>query len=45
MFAVGLSHIQGHGVERDLDEARRWLERAAAAGDANAIAELEKLNA
>ena len=45
MFAVGLSHIQGHGVERDLDEARRWLERAAAAGDARAIEELEKLNA
>jgi TPR repeat protein len=45
MRSLGLCYIQGHGVERDVDEARRWLERAAATGDAGSIAELEKLNA
>ena len=45
MRSLGICYIQGHGVERDVDEARRWLERAAAAGDARSIEELEKLNA
>ena len=43
--SLGICYIQGHGMERDVDEARRWLKRAAAAGDAKSIEELEKLNA
>ena len=45
MRPVSHCYSKGIGVERDVDEARRWLERAAAAGDAKSIAELEKLNA
>jgi hypothetical protein len=43
MRAVGICYGQGHGVERDVDEARRWLDRAFAAGDAGAAAALETL--
>jgi TPR repeat protein len=45
MLSVGHCYTKGVGVERDLDEARRWLERGAAAGDAHAVAALEKLDA
>jgi len=42
-FNVGLSNEKGIGVERDLDEAKRWYARAAAKGDERAIEALAKL--
>jgi len=45
MLMVGMAHREGQGVERDLDEARRWLERAAAKGNAQAVAALGEMNA
>ena len=45
MLMVGMAHREGQGVERDLDEATRWLERAAAKGNAQAIAALDEMNA
>ncbi|KAH8049784.1 hypothetical protein JL721_11563 [Aureococcus anophagefferens] len=45
MLMVGMAHREGQGVERDLDEAKRWLERAAAKGNAQAVAALDEMNA
>ena len=44
-FNVGLSNEKGVGVERDVDEAKRWYARAAAKGDKSAIKSLARLAA
>ncbi|MEM9665601.1 MAG: tetratricopeptide repeat protein [Bacteroidota bacterium] len=38
---VAMAYMQGRGVTRDYDEARRWLERAAQGGDKFAQRDLE----
>ncbi len=35
--AIGVAYRQGRGVERDEQQAREWLERAAAQGDGRAL--------
>jgi TPR repeat protein len=32
MFMVGLSYVQGTGVQPDLEEGRKWLRMAADSG-------------
>ncbi len=47
-YNLGVCYANGAGVARDLREARRWFERAAAAaaaGDAESTAWLAKLDA
>jgi TPR repeat protein len=43
-YNVGVCYEKGDGVERDLDEARRWYARAAAKGHQAAIERLAELN-
>ena len=43
-YNVGYCYESGGGVERDLDEARRWYARAAAKGHEGAIEVLAELN-
>ena len=45
IFNTGICYKDGTGVARDLREARRWFERAAAAGHALAKEALVKLDA
>jgi hypothetical protein len=44
VYSIGRCYERGIGVERDVDEARRWYERAAAKGDEDAIAKLSRNN-
>lgn len=44
MDSVGTFYMNGTGVARDLHEARLWYERAAAAGSADALARLARLD-
>ena len=44
-FNVGLSNEKGVGVERDVDEAKRWYARAAAKGDERAARALARVEA
>ena len=44
MCDLGNLYRLGYGVERDIQEGRRWYERAAAMGDKGAIATLEMLD-
>jgi len=43
MMSLGFIYEVGQGVEADLDEARRWYERGAAAGDGIAMYALGRL--
>ncbi|KAH8047520.1 hypothetical protein JL720_16093 [Aureococcus anophagefferens] len=43
-YGLGKCLENGYGVDRDLDEAKRWYARVAAKGDEEAIAALERLN-
>ncbi len=45
MRQLGLSYAYGLDVKKDRNEARRWLRKAIAAGDAVAKAELERIDA
>lgn len=42
MFNLGLHYAKGHGVQRDFSMAAHWMEQAAAHGDEDAPALLEK---
>ena len=42
-YHYGLALLNGHGVDRDLDLGRYWLERAAAGGDQSAAALLRTM--
>lgn len=44
MLATGLAYYRGDGVERDCYEARRWLKRAAEAGEVEALYNLGTLD-
>ena len=44
-FSLGLLHERGHGLPRDLAEARRWFTRAAAHGHPLATTRLEDVTA
>ncbi|MGK9234024.1 SEL1-like repeat protein [Inquilinus limosus] len=41
--AVGVMYLEGRGVQKDIDEAVRWLRRAAAQGNEEARARLAEL--
>ena len=41
---LGIAYGRGLGVERDLEEARRWLTQGAEAGDELAVQELRALD-
>ena len=43
MVSVGYMHEMGNGVPRDLIEARKWYEKAAAAGNAVGMTNLGNL--
>ena len=40
MLNLGRAYVGGWGVERDLEKAREWIEKALATGDNNAVVEL-----
>ncbi len=42
-YGIGLLHLLGHGIEKDTDQARYWLDRAAARGSAEAQYALGRL--
>jgi TPR repeat protein len=42
-FAMGYYHEVGIGVEKDLEQARGWFEKAAANGNKDAARRLESL--
>jgi TPR repeat protein len=41
-YRIGMCYCGGHGLERDIDVGRRWLEEAASHGNKNAIESLKK---
>ena len=43
MVAVGKMYVNGHGVARDLEEAKVWFQRAVDAGDKKAADEIKKI--
>ncbi|MBP3752470.1 MAG: SEL1-like repeat protein, partial [Pyramidobacter sp.] len=45
MLALGRAYAAGDGVARDKNMALEWLRKAALAGKAEALAEIEKLTA
>ncbi len=42
---LGMMYMGGHGVSRDPDAARQWLQKAADQGDAEAADLLEQISA
>jgi TPR repeat protein len=42
--AVGTFYVEGHVVETDLSQARKWFQRAAQSGSEQAIAFLAKMD-
>ena len=44
MCILGICYEEGNGVTKDLNQAREWYTKAAAQGDAEAQAELDRLN-
>jgi TPR repeat protein len=42
-YNLGVAYWQGVGVERDLDEGTRWMKRAAAKGDEDAVEALRRV--
>jgi TPR repeat protein len=43
MLTLGSLYEEGHGAPRDVAEARRWYEKALAAGNQDAAKRLERL--
>jgi TPR repeat protein len=43
MLTLGSLYEEGHGVARDLAEARRWYEKALAAGSEEAAKQLARV--
>src|SRR5688572_22898242 len=42
-YALGVRHLTGKGVEKDLEQARKWLEKAAKNGESQAVKKLAEL--
>jgi TPR repeat protein len=43
-YALGVRYMTGKGIDKDPDQARKWLEKAAKNGESQAVKKLAELN-